>query len=272
MEISNNYSYISTLPIISASVISFNFEFGLVIAMSPKVSFLWNFFDPKPDFKARCKLCKQVLAYKSTTNNLKKHMMRRHPTVNLKEERVDTVKSGDSLDQPSTSATTSKEDLLTSTALTSSATTFKEDEITDPTLSPTSSTRAPEKKKTTLRAKQVTMGSFLRKKMGSAACEKIDDALMLLFTKDMQPFSILEDVGFRQYTAALNPSYKLPSRKTVTKSMLPIKFAEAHLGLKEEISKIKACTLTTDTWTSRTTESYIAVTTHFVNDTHSLFF
>ncbi|KAJ3662475.1 hypothetical protein Zmor_006823 [Zophobas morio] len=205
--------------------------------MSPKVSFLWNFFDPKPDFKACCKLCKQVLTYKSTTNNLKKHMMRRYPTINLEEERVDTVKSGNSLDQPSTSATTSKEDLVTIATLTSSTTTSKEDEITNPTLSPISSTRAPENKKTTPRAKQATMGSFLRKKMGSAACKKINDSLMLLFTKDMQPFSMLEDFGFRQYTAALNPSYKLPSRKTVTKSILPTKFVvTTHLYYSTNIT------------------------------------
>ncbi|KAG5858392.1 hypothetical protein JTB14_006425 [Gonioctena quinquepunctata] len=61
---------------------------------------------------------------------------------------------------------------------------------------------------------QTTVNAFLRKKMGVIARKNIDDNLMLLFTHDFQPFSVVEDYGFRKFVEALNPSYQLPSRKT----------------------------------------------------------
>lgn len=53
---------------------------------------------------------------------------------------------------------------------------------------------------------------------------KIDEILMLLFTHDFQPSSIVEDYGFRRFVNILNPSYQLPARKTITNSFLPAQF------------------------------------------------
>lgn len=50
-----------------------------------KTSFIWNFFSEKrgSDSLALCDICKQVLSYKSSSNNLRKHMIRKHPLVNI---------------------------------------------------------------------------------------------------------------------------------------------------------------------------------------------
>ncbi|CAH0562952.1 unnamed protein product [Brassicogethes aeneus] len=50
-----------------------------------KTSFIWNFFSEKPgsDNLATCDICKQVFSYKSSSNNLRKHMTRKHPLVNI---------------------------------------------------------------------------------------------------------------------------------------------------------------------------------------------
>lgn len=45
------------------------------------------------------------------------------------------------------------------------------------------------------------------KKLTASQREKIDEQLMLLFIKEFQPFSIVEDTGFRAYTNALNVAY-----------------------------------------------------------------
>lgn len=48
-----------------------------------KTSNLWNSFDSIDTVNkiAPCKMCKVRLSYKSSTSNLKKHMERKHPTV-----------------------------------------------------------------------------------------------------------------------------------------------------------------------------------------------
>lgn len=38
---------------------------------------------------------------------------------------------------------------------------------------------------------------------------------------DMEPVQIVEREGLKRFTAALDPSYKLPSRTTVSRMMMP---------------------------------------------------
>lgn len=48
--------------------------------------------------------------------------------------------------------------------------------------------------------------------------------MLQLFTHDYQPFSIVEDKGFVNLIHDLNPSYKLPNRKTITNTMIPVEY------------------------------------------------
>lgn len=67
------------------------------------------------------------------------------------------------------------------------------------------------------------------------------------------------------YSNGLNPTYILPSRATVSR-MLPNKFEEVLERVNGDLAKISYLTLTTGMWTSTMkTESYIAITAHFVN-------
>ena len=76
---------------------------------------------------------------------------------------------------------------------------------------------------------------------------------MKLFTKYFQPFSIVDDEGFKNFVKFLNPSYKLPDRQTISKINIPALYQKILNETKELISKeaISGC-LTTDCWTSRT--------------------
>nr|CAI5846653.1 unnamed protein product [Callosobruchus analis] len=80
------------------------------------------------------------------------------------------------------------------------------------------------------------------------------------------PFSIVEDIGFKEFCQMLNPKYELPSRKTLTKTMLPAKYLETVNMTKKVIELAESITLTTDTWTSRNTDSFMGVTAHFITD------
>ncbi|ERL87416.1 uncharacterized protein LOC109541682 [Dendroctonus ponderosae] len=76
--------------------------FKIVVSMEKsrgiKRSFLWNYFTVKDAEQKLCKcdLCKQILCYKSTITNLKKHMVRRHPTINLKAHLTNTNRESES--------------------------------------------------------------------------------------------------------------------------------------------------------------------------------
>lgn len=74
-----------------------------------RTSAMWNFFTILDAQKqsAKCNLCKQVLSYKSSVTNLKRHILSRHPTVNIlpNNERSETVsKNRNITPTPSTSS------------------------------------------------------------------------------------------------------------------------------------------------------------------------
>jgi hypothetical protein len=50
-----------------------------------KRSEVWNYFTIADHNKtlAKCDLCKQILSYKSSVSNLKKHIQKKHVTVSL---------------------------------------------------------------------------------------------------------------------------------------------------------------------------------------------
>lgn len=219
---------------------------------SIKTSLVWNYFKEKPksDAKAICNICKQEISYKSTSNNLRKHIERKHPTIKFHTE--ETANKTNTSNLPEPMEISDEPQPSTSKSLT---TTTNQDQP-DKYLS--------DKHATAL--KQTSVNTFLRKKMGVTARKQIDDSLMLLFIHDFQPFSIVEDYGFKKFVSVLNPSYDLPSRKTITKSFVTAAYEETYNETKIELNQVQSVTLTTDCWTSRNTENFLGVTAHFICD------
>lgn len=77
---------------------------------------------------------------------------------------------------------------------------------------------------------------------------------------------MVNDKGFRDLVAALDPSYQLPSRDYLSQQFLPQLYESALEDMSSILSKTEYITLTTDAWTSITTEGYIAVTPHAISD------
>ncbi|XP_005113603.1 zinc finger BED domain-containing protein 1-like [Aplysia californica] len=99
---------------------------------------------------------------------------------------------------------------------------------------------------------------------GSTKKTALDDLLLGMIVKDLQPFSVVEDQGFRDFVEGLDPRYELPSRRTITRDLLPRKFKTEEDELKTVLREARHVAITTDLWTSRQTESYITVTAHFL--------
>ncbi|KAL6101388.1 uncharacterized protein ACO6RY_16646 [Pungitius sinensis] len=86
-----------------------------------------------------------------------------------------------------------------------------------------------------------------------------------MIVKDLQPFKVVDDQGFRALVSLLDATYVLPSRQTL-KSTVEAKYHEEKHKAKEEVQKGTAVALTSDMWTSIRMDSYLAFTCHFVDD------
>lgn len=106
------------------------------------------------------------------------------------------------------------------------------------------------------------MSSYLPKKLRPGDKKEIDKCLVKLIAYDCQPFSFVNDVGFREFVQ--NPSYDLPSRKTISTSLLPAFYEERKQYFLSYVKEhAESVCLTVDCWTSRSMDQYMAVTAHF---------
>lgn len=123
----------------------------------------------------------------------------------------------------------------------------------------------------TRKRKQANIAGYIPQKMTMDVQKKIDNSLMKIFYKDFQPFSVVEDKGFSEFVKALNPSYKLPNRRSISATHIPSLHQKCLQETKELLANelISAC-LTTDCWTSRSNAGYIAITIHFIDTTFKL--
>lgn len=92
----------------------------------------------------------------------------------------------------------------------------------------------------------------------------IDKSLIKMITADYQPLSIVENVGFLEYTKQLQPLYTPPSRKLLSTKLLPDQYNIIVSKLKSMLNNVNDVSITTDMWTSDSTKSYITVTCHFI--------
>lgn len=102
-------------------------------------------------------------------------------------------------------------------------------------------------------------------KEGGPKKKQLDDLLVKMIVKDLQPLSVVEDRGFRQFAQGLNPHYELPSRRELARTHLPTLYEEEKRRVQEELGKVKYVALTTDIWTSRQTRGFLTVTAHYIS-------
>ncbi|XP_061794367.1 E3 SUMO-protein ligase ZBED1-like isoform X1 [Nerophis lumbriciformis] len=95
--------------------------------------------------------------------------------------------------------------------------------------------------------------------------QMLDEALLNFIVTDCQPLSIVESEGFRELVQVLEPSYVLPTRKTIKKT-LEKKYEEERERVKLEVQQAVAVSITADMWTSVNMEAYLALTCHYIND------
>ncbi|XP_017836262.1 zinc finger BED domain-containing protein 1-like [Drosophila busckii] len=89
--------------------------------------------------------------------------------------------------------------------------------------------------------------------------------VMRMISKDVQPFSVVEDSGFKDLITKLDPRYKLPSPAHLRNVVLPAQYEELRKKVKMDLSDVDDLAITADCWTSRANDGYLTVTCHFIN-------
>lgn len=231
-----------------------------------KTSVIWNFFSVTNETHATCNLCSQTLSFKSSITNLKQHLSRRHPTINISARHA-TQSSGNSSKcinvraNPSTTGT--QENIVVDGDQQAS------DNLSLTALN-TSSASTPVLEMPAKRSRLIQDTLPVRKKINNVQKRRIDDKLLEMITTDFQPFSVVSDEGFRRFTEALNPDYTLPSRQFLSGTLLPAKYIEVQNRARELLKDAHSITLTTDAWTSCANDSYLALTAHFIDSSFKI--
>jgi zinc finger BED domain-containing protein 1 (E3 SUMO-protein ligase ZBED1) len=101
------------------------------------------------------------------------------------------------------------------------------------------------------------------RKCNNVRKEEIDQLLCEMIVGDMLPLDFVQSPYFLRLIHFLEPEYKVPCVKRFV-HLLENKYNNARNALKDEIGEANTVALTTDCWTSLTTEAYMTVTCHFV--------
>jgi len=100
--------------------------------------------------------------------------------------------------------------------------------------------------------------------VNKSAKMKIDNALAYFIVTNMIPYSLVEKEGFNAFVIALNSSYKLTSKKTITESRIPTMYSVTRNIIQNIISGANFLTFTTDCWNSSSNQPLVGLTCHFI--------
>lgn len=201
------------------------------------------------------------MSFLGTITNLKAHLERKHPTINLKLDSQPQQVSGNK----QTSCTVVGNHKLFSTEGSEDPTGSKavcsklniDEVILDNVNNEPSMFRPSTLTQISKASTQSSLSSFSKKKkINFKQKKKLDKLLLKLITEDFQPFSIIDDNGFKQFVHELNPSYEIPSRKVISKNYLPAAYEECKTLIKEKLKNTAKVCPTTDCWSSACNDSY----------------
>ncbi|XP_011688860.1 PREDICTED: zinc finger BED domain-containing protein 4-like [Wasmannia auropunctata] len=102
----------------------------------------------------------------------------------------------------------------------------------------------------------------------------ITKAIALFICKGLQPFSVVEEEGFKYLLHILEPRYKIPCRSTFSRTIIP----DLYMTLRDEIfndfhsaiTHIESVSITTDLWSSRAKDTYIAFTLQYIDENFNM--
>lgn len=87
---------------------------------------------------------------------------------------------------------------------------------------------------------------------------------------DLHSYSLVSEPSFLNLLKILEPRYNVPSRTTISRSVIPDLYLREKAKVAETIRKdskeIMSMGVTIDCWTSTSNESYISFTLHYLTE------
>lgn len=99
-----------------------------------------------------------------------------------------------------------------------------------------------------------------------ATSQRLNMAVLFFIVTCALPLSLVDKVGFIFLCNVLRPGFTPVGRKAITYTYLPKLYDSTKSVLKGLMKDIPWTALTSDTWTSKADEPYIALTAHFINN------
>ena len=84
---------------------------------------------------------------------------------------------------------------------------------------------------------------------------------------DCQPYSLVNDVGFKALVRALEPKYLIPSRRYFCETVIPEMVCTMESRIKSKLEGMQYVSFTTDIWSSDVnSDSLLSLTAHWIDD------
>ncbi|XP_061189595.1 E3 SUMO-protein ligase ZBED1-like [Saccostrea echinata] len=100
----------------------------------------------------------------------------------------------------------------------------------------------------------------------SSKAMAITDSIANFIIKDLRPYRIVDSPEFRAMVKTLDSRYQCPSRKQFYDVLIPQKYEAVKTQVQDRLKNAGQIAITTDGWTSRSTESYVTITSTHITD------
>jgi hypothetical protein len=138
-------------------------------------------------------------------------------------------------------------------------------------------------------AKQIKMDSMFppanQMSSDNPRASMITNAIGRMIALDYQPYTLVENRGFKELLQILEPRYHIPASTTFSRKVIPDMYNKVLKSVKGTLERdllgsqaqtendchqAPAFSFTTDVWTSRAMDAYISFTVSYVNDQFQL--
>ncbi|XP_014287375.2 E3 SUMO-protein ligase ZBED1 isoform X1 [Halyomorpha halys] len=232
-----------------------------------KYSPIWNLFEVIDRDCAKCLICAKRFSYRSTTSNLRKHIDRKHSTLQVIHSTIPGVNSD------TTEYASPQSQIFQLAGPPKKVVQQAASQHIQIKLIPTQQVNTQPVNAQQIYTPQFNLQSSAafkklkkdRKPVQNESDRSVNDALMQLFIKDFHPISTVEDEGFRSFITALNPTCEIPSKKCISQKLLPAMYEKCLENARTISKSITSACITTECWTSNNDESFLAITAHFLD-------
>ncbi|XP_040168343.1 E3 SUMO-protein ligase ZBED1-like [Anopheles arabiensis] len=219
---------------------------GLQPRNRPKpTSSVWNHFD-RSGTTAKCRICLRVLTYAGTTSNLRKHILRQHPTLTLgKQEmtRIHHVTLPTPPQCPDSADDTERPSFTAKPFVSGSPGESSDSEQQQPAVKP----------------------------LTEARVAKMHESIALMICRGNHTFAMVEEEAFQAlFTQYSHREFEMCSKFTFKRLWLPQVYGKVQSRVKAELATARAISLGVNSATSVNHESVLSVTAYFIDQNGKL--